>query len=214
MEKLVRINKYSSKIKELGILARIETDHPIIIRDEVAKRLARVANSLPEGLSLQIDSGYRSIRTQKKLWKNRSKVIGGLVVNPQTKYSSHHTGGAVDVSLLDRNGKELNLSEPFKKYYLYPKLKSHEISQKAQYYRLLLNNSMIKAGFAPNPKEYWHFYYGDKVWADYYQKKVLYYDVKSVDKKLLYGFFKKYWFRMIKRGWWLLRRVFRVSTSY
>ena len=73
LEKLVKVTRYSDKIKEQSVLSRIEIDHPILIRDTVAKKLAKVANNLPKNIFLKIDSGYRSQDIQKKLWLSDQK---------------------------------------------------------------------------------------------------------------------------------------------
>lgn len=186
MEKLVKANKYSTRIKELSIFSRIEIDHPILVRDTVAKRLAVAAENLPAGLTLQVDSGYRSKKTQESLWESRSKLMGKLIKNPSMGSSSHITGGAVDVSIQNYSGKEINLSEPYADYYTYPKLISSKISKRAQKYRLILNKTMLKAGFAPNLKEYWHFSYGDKNWASNFRQKQIYKNIRSVDSSYYY----------------------------
>ena len=44
----------------------------------------------------------------------------------------------------------------------------------------MLREYMIKEGFAPYDGEWWHFSYGDKEWAFYYDKeKALYNQVDS-----------------------------------
>ena len=214
MEKLVKATSYSKRIKELRVIARIEIGHPVLVRDAVAKRLATVADNLPKGLFLQIDSGYRSIKTQNDLWIYRSKTIRGLVADPTKKSPLHNTGGAVDVALQTEKSKEINLSAPFAKYYTYPELRSKKITPDAQEKRLLLNKLMLEAGFAPNPKEYWHFSYGDKAWADYYKKEVLCQGIESVDRKLQYSFPRVVFNKMIKRVWRLIRLMFGLKVNY
>jgi len=214
MEKLVEATKYSKRIKELNILARIELNHPVIVREEVAQRLADAVNKLPEELFLQVDSGYRSKETQKNLWQYRSNKVNDLVADPSREDTAHNTGGAIDVTLQNNNGKEINLSEPFDKYYAYPELRSKKITIDAQNNRLLLNKVMLEAGFAPNPKEYWHFSYGDKVWADYYKKDVLFREIDSIDKKVQYSFPRVIFNKAIKKLWWLVRLVTGTNVNY
>lgn len=43
--------------------------------------------------------------------------------------------------------------------------------------RLILLRAMQRAGFVNYPTEWWHFSYGDKMWAAYCNKKTAVYDV-------------------------------------
>lgn len=111
-EDLVRVNKLSKKIKELPFYKRIETNIPILVRQNVASMLTKAVDLLPKDISLQIDGGYRSPRVQEILWNNRVRELGiikatNLVSNPHNSKSipGHTTGGAIDVSLLNSNLK-------------------------------------------------------------------------------------------------------------
>lgn len=220
LEDLVRV-KGEGKIKELSILARIEIDHPVLVRKAVLDKLSRVVMRLPKGIYLQIDSGYRGRKAEESVWDYRLKQNKGdyrktekLVSNPNKRASSHASGGSVDISLVDKNGKEINLSEPFDKYYCEPQLMSKKISKKAQELRLLLNKFMFEQGFAPNKREYWHFTYGSESWAKFYKKKQLYKEIGFIPSRLLYPLWKRIAFRLIRRIWRLLRYIFRIKTSY
>ena len=52
---------------------------------------------------------------------------------------------------------------------------SKNISKIAKNNRMLLRELMLKNEFAPFDGEWWHFSYGDKEWAYYYQKKAAIY---------------------------------------
>ncbi|MBW4559869.1 MAG: D-alanyl-D-alanine dipeptidase [Mojavia pulchra JT2-VF2] len=82
----------------------------------------------------------------------------------------HSTGAAVDVTLVDDTGQIVNMGSPIDElserslpdYYAnseYPEAKQYH-SQ-----RQLLQDVMLKAGFQRNPREWWHFSYGDQMWA-------------------------------------------------
>lgn len=213
-ESLVRVNIFSSKIKELSVTKRIVLDYPIYVRETVARKLANVAQKLPSHLQLQIDSGFRDTKTEKVLWKVRLnatkrshpelsteevyELTSSLVQNPAVSNSSHSTGGAVDVSLLNAAGDEINLSEPFANYYDEPKLTSSKISKSAQELRFLLNNLMLSEGFAPNDREYWHFSYGSQTWADYYGTNTVYQTI-DLGREKYFSLFYRFWLRVYVR---------------
>ena len=179
-EDLIKIGHIHPRIKPLSFYKRIEIEYPILTTKTISEMLIKAVNKLPKDMFLQIDGGYRSTKTQRKLWFNKIKELGKekatqLVGNPfTTNIPGHCVGGAVDVSLLDRKMKEINLSAPFKNYYDQQKLYSNKISEESQKLRLVLYNAMVTSGFAPHPNEYWHFSYGDRRWAKYYNKKAIY----------------------------------------
>ncbi len=86
----------------------------------------------------------------------------------------HSTGAAVDLTLALKNGSSLNMggeidfigpeSEP--NYYL----ESTKVAKKSLSFlwhsrRLLLSDIMRNAGFVQHPNEWWHFSFGDQLWA-------------------------------------------------
>lgn len=219
-EKLVKLDKLSEKIKELPFYKRIETNMPILVRAKVATMLKNAVLLLPDEISLQIDGGYRSPKVQEILWNNRVKELGlikatSLVSNPYVNKSipGHTTGGAVDISLLDKNMKEINLSAPFTKYYDEQELYSKKITKEAQKLRLLLYKAMLSAGFAPCDNEYWHFSYGDEKWAKYYNKKPIYNQIKNPEK-YYYPFILRYYYKVMRRLYKLINKIFKLKTNY
>lgn len=219
-ENLVRVDKLSDKIKELPFYKRIETNTPILVRPKVAMMLKNASLLLPKEMFIQVDGGYRSPKVQEILWNNRVKELGiikatSLVSNPYDSKSvpGHTTGGAIDVSLLDKDLKEINLSAPFTKYYDEQELYSKKITKEAQKLRLLLYKAMLSAGFAPCDNEYWHFSYGDIRWAKYYNKKPIYNQIKNPEE-YYYPFFMRYFYKIVRRIYKILNNLFRLKTNY
>jgi D-alanyl-D-alanine dipeptidase len=127
------------------------------LAEEVAIALKKVNGDLKKmGYKLKIFDGYRPLSVQKVMWN----------VYPNPKYianpkigSVHNKGYAVDVSLVDINGKDIPMPTEF-----------DEFSEKASPYymnlppniiknREILHNSMKKYGFIPSKTEWWHFNY-------------------------------------------------------
>lgn len=219
-EDLVKANKFSKLIRELPIEKRIETNIPILVRETVAKMLGEAANCLPDNLFLQIDGGYRSPKVQEILWNNRVRQLGTikakkLVGNPylQKTPPGHTTGAAIDVSLLDKDNKEINLSAPFEKYYDEQKLYSKKITKEAQKLRVILFNAMVSVGFAPHDSEYWHFSYGDDRWAKYYNKKPLYNQIKNPEK-YYYPLIIRYFYKIKRILYKMFKKIFNLKTNY
>ena len=102
------------------------------VREGVAERLAAVADSLPDGRSLVVWDGYRTIETQAALyhgyleelamihddWPAEAlEVAASRYVTPPSRTLSapppHLTGGAVDLTLGDGDGRPLDLGTGF-----------------------------------------------------------------------------------------------------
>jgi zinc D-Ala-D-Ala dipeptidase len=85
-----------------------------------------------------------------------------FVANPK-KGSMHNYGFAVDVTIVNGNGKEIDMGfTPFYKstlsiYWRYAKLKVFDLSETQKENRKLLSKVMQKAGFIPLSYEWWHF---------------------------------------------------------
>ena len=79
----------------------------------------------------------------------------------------HSTGAAVDVTLVDAQGKVVNMGSDIDEL----SARSHPnyyASAKQHIYharRQLLNQIMLAGGFRRHPGEWWHFSCGDQMWA-------------------------------------------------
>lgn len=166
--------------------------------------LAKAAETLPFGLHLQVDSAYRTRKTQEMLWEARKTVMPDLVFNPIDGIPPHCTGGALDISLVDEKGEEINLSEPFPKFYDEPQLISEKISPKVQELRFILNKIMLEQGFVANPKEYWHFSSGDK--SKYGEIDLL--------KNYYYPIYIQLYYKVMRRLWKLVNKLFSIQTNF
>lgn len=107
-----------------------------------------------KGYKIKVFDCYRPLDIQKKMWKIVSNPE--YVANP-AKGSIHNRGGAVDITLVDCNGKELDMGTPFD---FFGKEASHnytELSQEIKENRLLLKKIMTEANFNSFDSEWWHY---------------------------------------------------------
>lgn len=107
-----------------------------------------------KGYKIKVFDCYRPLDIQKKMWKIVSNPE--YVANP-AKGSIHNRGGAVDITLVDCNGKELDMGTPFD---FFGKEASHnyaELSQEIKNNRLLLKKIMTEANFNSFDSEWWHY---------------------------------------------------------
>lgn len=106
----------------------------------------------------------------KKLIEATEKFVSRASVDPAAP-APHNTGGAVDLTLVDENGQEVNMGTPFDEfseraglhYFFYNQPDS--AAKMADENRMTLVKAMEAAGFVNYPEEWWHFSYGDQMWA-------------------------------------------------
>ncbi len=177
---------------------------PWVLRKSVVNRLLKAQAYLTENnssLQLALFDAWRPISVQKfminyavqetcksrgidindsSLTESISQVVDDVCrfwAKPSSnpgKPPPHSTGAAIDLTLADMNGTQLDLggeidfigdiSRPdfYKTLSLSrPKSKYHVFHSR----RLLLMSVMIKAGFVQHPNEWWHFSYGDQLWS-------------------------------------------------
>ena len=82
----------------------------------------------------------------------------------------HSTGAAVDVTLVDDAGKAVEMGSPIdemsaRSHPDYFANSTHSIEQQYHFHRKLLHDIMVSAGFLRHPNEWWHFSWGDQLWA-------------------------------------------------
>ena len=137
------------------------------LRKEVATKLSsaqKILKAKYPDYSLLILDAARPRSVSKLMYeKMKGTKFEKFVANP-AKGSMHNYGIAVDITIVDETGKELDMGfNPFRKstlalYWLYAKkklgFKTNETQKKN---RKLLADSMIKAGFKPLSYEWWHF---------------------------------------------------------
>ena len=161
------------------------------MRHAVYEKLIEAQHRLPKGMHFCLYEGYRSLELQKQLFEQQYKTTKARhpdwpltdIFNETTKLVSpvtnpdgthnippHSTGGAIDVYLIDDNGKPLDMG-------IHPKdwmqdkdggfslTASAVISPAAVANRYRMSSALQAAGFVNYPTEYWHWSYGDRYWA-------------------------------------------------
>ncbi len=159
----------------------------VFIRPKAAEMLQNAAASLPKRYRLVIRAGHRPLAVQYKLIemvKNSYKkdnphtdeqtalqFARTYVADPAVKNPPHCCGAAVDVDVIDRKtGNLVDFGCPVNTDNEISHLNTDKITQKQQFNRDILHESMLDAGFAPFATEWWHFSYGDQNWANYYKQ--------------------------------------------
>lgn len=110
-----------------------------------------------------------SPQQRQEIWQIVYEIWAVPSVDEKTP-PPHSTGAAVDVTLVDDGGQIVNMGSPIDElsershpdYYVN---NSHPDAIQYHAHRQLLKDVMLKAGFQRNPREWWHFSFGDQMWA-------------------------------------------------
>ena len=125
------------------------------LRSSVAQKLSLVQTDLEKiGLGLKVYDCYRPFSVTEQMWEVLPNP--NYVANP-ARGSRHNRGAAVDLTLVDRTGKELEMPTPFDDF----TAKAHRDyaggSAQSRKNRQLLEDAMKKQGFIGITTEWWHF---------------------------------------------------------
>ena len=127
------------------------------LRKSTAEALVKANKDFIQlGYRIKLFDCYRPLSVQKKMWK----ILPGThyVANP-AKGSKHNRGAAVDLTLVDAKGKELNMGTPFD---FFGKEAHHtytEHTKEVLENRKLLKETLNKYNFKSIYSEWWHYEY-------------------------------------------------------
>lgn len=158
-------------------------------RSGVFERLLQVSRLLPDGMRLVVLDAWRPFAVQQHLYDTLYDILRQhqpdadpaelarrtreFVAPPSTRATSpspHLTGGAVDVTLCDRDGRWLDMGSQFdeatpRSYTRHYEDASDDHGRAIRKRRRLLFNAMCGVGFSNLSSEWWHYDYGDQLWA-------------------------------------------------
>ncbi|MGI4792277.1 MAG: M15 family metallopeptidase [Janthinobacterium lividum] len=167
------------------------------LRETVANKVNQVQASLPEGHTLAIGTGLRTLEMQRGIREHLTKdtkekhpewnaatlarMLNRMVAPPDDiSPPPHTTGGALDVGIRGPNGEGLDFSSPLEGWAAAPTY-NFKISELARSNRLMLIAAMEAAGLTNYVGEWWHWSYGDQGWALRVGSPVAYYGAVEVE---------------------------------
>ncbi len=125
------------------------------LRLKTVKALVKANKSfIKKGYRIKLFDCYRPLDVQKKMWV--------LVPNPNyvadpAKGSIHNRGGAVDLTLVDENGVELEMGTKFDHFGPESAHDYENLEEKILENRKLLKKIMLRKGFEAFDSEWWHY---------------------------------------------------------
>ena len=203
-EKFVYVDRYDSSIKSSSGYSMNSNgttsdafEGRIVVRQTVAEMLARTNRELKKinkNFVLCVSYGYRSFESQKKRYveaydncdikdkTERREFVHEKIASPDI--AGHPTGGVVDLTIYNIDKEEFvdmgcKISDFTKQNY---NTYAESITSEQLSSRLVLHDTMVEQGFFPYYNEWWHFGYGDKEWAFFYNKKSALYEQVERDK--------------------------------
>lgn len=140
----------------------IYDNEELYVSRETAAALERVQASLkPLGYGLVLWDAYRPWHVSKLATGALPANAKNMLENPDKQGSSHNTGIAVDVGLVDAaTGEELEMPSGFDEptFRQYSSYAGGTLRQR--YRRAVLREAMLSAGFKGIEQEWWHFELG------------------------------------------------------
>ncbi|MGW7824932.1 M15 family metallopeptidase [Streptomyces puniciscabiei] len=153
------------------------------LREGVLERLLTAQTMLPTGIRLLFVEGYRPPSLQREYFEEYAGRLRAAhpgwssqeIHSAASRYVSppdiapHSAGAAVDLTLADTDGNELDLGtrmnadpeESAGACYTH----APNISEEARANRELLGTVLTAAGLVNYPTEWWHWSFGDRYWA-------------------------------------------------
>ena len=144
-------------------MKRLYDSNTCFLNKSTAFKLNAVQKEL-EGMNLRLKvwDCYRPLAVQRTLWAILPDER--YVANPE-KGSRHNRACAVDVTLVDSQGNELEMPTGFDDFSLRAYRHYRDLPDQAIRNRTLLEGLMKKAGFIALPEEWWH--YDDEKWMQF-----------------------------------------------
>jgi len=166
------------------------------VREQVAEKLLNVSLALRPTYKLVIIEGFRDMVSQQQEWdrvfeeiKNTDRSFSDEAIEQKVRMlvakphplANHHCGGAIDVTLAYEDNTFVDMGTPYISQITdlndrgkIPML-SPEITKVQQRNRFILRMHMEEEGFVWYPGEWWHYCFGDRMWAVYSQQMIAIY---------------------------------------
>ncbi len=125
-----------------------------LIEDAANNLLKAIELASDINLKIKIYDGYRPPYAQQKMWDFNPDP--NFLSNPQ-KGSPHSRGIAIDLTLLNESGAELNMGTSFDEFSEKSHHNSRLVNKDAKKNRHILLSIMTIAGFDFYMNEWWHY---------------------------------------------------------
>jgi D-alanyl-D-alanine dipeptidase len=182
--KLVDLAKYGFLVEPRYYFYGWSKMKSCFARSSVAQKLLLAEKYLPKGCNFKIWDGFRTRQTQRLIrlsFKKRlenlhpdwgsKRILDALNIftglpGKKVTLKGHFTGGALDLTIVNENGEELDMGVDFDDItekaslnYFEKKKSLNWRGKNVKKNRRLLKGVMKKSGFKPYLPEWWHWFY-------------------------------------------------------
>jgi D-alanyl-D-alanine dipeptidase len=177
--------------KKLYLSSKLQQRAHVYLRKTVYHKIKQTQKTLPNNYFFKIYSAFRPLDEQIQLWRTNYQKIKlenpnlseqeliiktkAVCADPRFGFSGHQTGGAIDISLCDANGTDYDMGTACLEKNNKTVTDAKNLTAKQKYNRKILKDSLEKIGFKNYPGEWWHFCYGDRMWAAYSKQNQCFY---------------------------------------
>jgi len=174
LERLQRSQAYLQTIRPNWHIAIFDAYRPISVQQFMVNYSFA---ELAEGRGLEVSN---LTKDQKKLLMAEVMKFWAIPSHDLKSPPPHSTGAAIDATLVDAELLEINMGSPIDEISdrsLPNYFESFSDAQEIEFHRdrKLLNQVMTYSGFQQHPNEWWHFSYGDQLWAWISNQKIAIY---------------------------------------
>ena len=154
-----------------------------VVRQKIYDMLRQAKSFVPKGIFFKVFELYRPMERQVFFW---DRIISDFqkrypyaatteieekanvfIANPYKQGSGHQSGAAIDLTLCDAEGNELDMGTRYQEFNpmteTFPN--SDILTTRQKENRLILFHAMEQAGFVNYFPEWWHYSYGEIEWA-------------------------------------------------
>ena len=154
-----------------------------LLREKIYEKLVEAKTYLPKGFHFKAFELYRPLKRQIYYWDCALKEMANkypnlsqeelevkantYIANPYKQGSGHQSGAAVDLTVCDDNGQELDMGTLWREFNDLTATFSQSplLTDEQKKNRMILYEAMIRAGFVNYFEEWWHYSFGDIEWA-------------------------------------------------
>jgi len=159
----VRLNDFSNEFvydlryatENNFLKAKVYDCAECFLRYKTVKKLIEANDKfIKMGYTIKLFDCYRPLDVQKKMW---TIVPNPIYVADPKKGSIHNRGGAVDITLVDKNGVELDMGTSFDHFGKEAAHTYKNLSEEVLKNRKLLREVMESFSFKVFQSEWWHY---------------------------------------------------------
>lgn len=156
-----------------GVVEKLKQAQELLKKEQPAASLKLAyAYRHPDVQNKYFTARKEELRLQDPTISEDELVRRAHLLSASPDVAGHPTGGCVDITITNAEG-EYDMGTTIADFSDHHKIRTfyEGITDEQKTNRMILRDIMMDVGFAPFDGEWWHYSYGDKEWARYYEKE-------------------------------------------